>query len=104
MNKLLLIALLFVNPALAEGKAEKSNEELCKEFSDTSGKIMWLRQDGMDMAELYMMFDSKLHKGMVKLAYESPHWHTKDRKEREINKFKNNAFLGCVEQLSKADK
>lgn len=91
------------NPVIAENK--KSDAEVCKMFSDTAGRVMIIRQEGVDMSDIYTALDGEMHKALVIEAYKVPRYSTKKSQRREVEEFKNKAFMGCIKIFkSRGDK
>ena len=97
--KILTTALLITASSISY--SNQTNINTCGANASLAGKIMELRQDQFDLFEVHkaMSGDNKTI-NLVNRAYEKPAYQMQENKLREIQRFKNQIMLECMQQLN----
>ncbi|ADM26673.1 hypothetical protein PP589_gp21 [Pseudoalteromonas phage HS5] len=97
MKTLILATTLTVLSFTANAEVNKEEKATCKDMSELAGRYMTLRQSGAPMADIYSTAgDSKIIELMIIKAYEVTRFNTKEFRDRQVIKFKNDWFLACI--------
>ena len=74
--------------------------DLCVGYSVLAEKIMEMRQENISMADMYNVLKSNdVSIALLKEAYKKPAYSTVANKQKEIDTFKNNTFMVCIQTV-----
>lgn len=95
MNKLLITVSLAMSLSVS---ASNERNELCKDIGGLAKSIMQARQSGAPAHDLIEILgdDNESLRAIVIDAYSTPMFSTDEFKNREVTKFMNKWYLGCL--------
>jgi len=99
MIKLITAAILIFTVNFAVLADKQTPMEICAIIAGQSYNIMTFRQANGDLVELMSLSDSEAFAIVVKKAYARPLYQVQKNKQQEIQEFKNEMFIWCMEQL-----
>lgn len=85
-------------PAPPQLTAERTRE-WCESVAETAAAVMEVRQAGVPMSEVLKASDSGPNSHTEEFAikaYEGPRYQTQKHIDREVQDFRNDAFLRCI--------
>jgi len=99
MTKLITAAILIFIVNFAVLADKQTPMEICAIIAGQSYNIMTFRQANGDLVELMSLSDNEAFAIVVKKAYARPLYQVQKNKQQEIQEFKNEMFIWCMEQL-----
>lgn len=105
MKHIALMLLLYL-PLAAYADAVDEWQKVCESVSTFAETLMKARQNGVPMAEMMRIAESspaaaKSAKTMTVAAYERNRWNTEENKRREIENFRDENYLACIQAKKK---
>lgn len=74
--------------------------DTCVGYSALAEKIMEMRQENISIADMYSVLKGNdVSIALLKEAYKKPAYSTVVNKQREIDAFKNDTFMVCIQTM-----
>jgi hypothetical protein len=98
MNKLLSVLTLTATLSFTAQADEAI--DTCTGLSALANKIMEMRQENISMADMHnVLKGNDVSIALLKEAYKKPAYSTVVNKQREIDAFKNDTFMVCIQTM-----
>ena len=84
-------------PLSAEKAVSEETKEHCAPLESLATTIMETRQSGESILTAMDIGDTAFAKGLVLVAYQSPHYSTDEYQRKAVTTFRNTVVLTCYE-------
>ncbi|RKQ97115.1 hypothetical protein C7446_2534 [Kushneria sinocarnis] len=85
--------------APAQAQEESKKDKICKKMYETAAQVMEARQAGVPLPNTISVFEEKMYREMVRIAYREPKFSTQEYKQRSIDRYANQWASSCYKNL-----